>query len=240
VQYFGDKHLHHAEQYKLLAPLLDITTTLDPHLLTAYEFGSIFLSQKPPEGAGDPKAAVELVKKGIRENPEAWRLWYHLGFIYFQELHDSKAASEAFLAGSQVPGALAWMRIMAAALAQHAGEADTARYLWTQIYKESDNESIRDNARKRLLALRVDGDVDRLQQIADRFRATTGTVANSFLQLEQAGYLTRLPVDPTGKPYQLLDGRVEVSDPDALPFITKGLPPGRTASILPPKAQPKQ
>ncbi len=75
VQYFGGKHYQHAEEYKLLEPLLDITTTLDPHLLVAYEFGSIFLAQKPPEGAGDPLAAAALVKKGIRENPEAWRLW---------------------------------------------------------------------------------------------------------------------------------------------------------------------
>ena len=54
VQYFGGKHHQHAEEYKLLAPLLEITTTLDPHLLVAYEYGAIFLAQRPPEGAGDP------------------------------------------------------------------------------------------------------------------------------------------------------------------------------------------
>ncbi len=46
-----------------------MTTTLDPKLLPAYEFGSVFLAQKPPEGAGDPAAAARLVEKGIRENP---------------------------------------------------------------------------------------------------------------------------------------------------------------------------
>ncbi len=231
VQYFGGKHYQHAEEYKLLEPLLDITTTLDPHLLVAYEFGSIFLAQKPPEGAGDPLAAAALVKKGIRENPEAWRLWYHLGYIYFDEMHDSKAASEAFLQGSKVPGALPWMKVMAAALAQHAGEAETARYLWTQIYNNSDNPDIRANAAKRLLALRVDQEVERLQEIADRYRRDTATVPESCLQLVQAGYLSRLPVDPAGNPYLLIDGRVQVARPDALPFITKGLPPGRKPSI---------
>jgi len=34
-------------------------------------------------------------------------------------------------------------------------------------------------------------------------------------------------VDPLGHPYKLLpDGRVEVRDPDDLPFIEKGTPPG--------------
>src|SRR5262245_23060421 len=62
VQYFGGKHHTKSKEYQLLEPLLNITTTLDPHLIVAYEFGSIFLSQKPPEGAGNPQAAVELVK----------------------------------------------------------------------------------------------------------------------------------------------------------------------------------
>src|SRR5690349_13616757 len=52
VQYFGRKHFAGAMQYQLLYPLLDITTELDPHLLAAYEFGSVFLAQPPPDGAG--------------------------------------------------------------------------------------------------------------------------------------------------------------------------------------------
>jgi hypothetical protein len=234
VQYFGGKHYQRAEQYKLLAPLLDITTTLDPHLLVAYEFGSIFLAQQPPEGAGDPAAAAALVQKGIRENPEAWRLWYHLGYIYFDELHDSKAASEAFLEGSQVPGALPWMKVMAAALAQHAGEAETARYLWTQIYNSTADPDIRANAVKRLIALRVDQEVERLQAVAERYQRETRTVPGSFLELVQAGYLPRLPVDPLGNPYLLVEGRVQVSHSDSLPFITKGLPPGQKPSLVVP------
>src|SRR5215469_7374724 len=46
VQYFGSRHLRHSMRYDLLYPLLDITTDLDPHLIPAYQSGSIFLSQK--------------------------------------------------------------------------------------------------------------------------------------------------------------------------------------------------
>src|SRR5208337_3442110 len=42
VQYFGKKHSEGAMKYALLAPLLEITTTLDPHLVVAYEFGTNF------------------------------------------------------------------------------------------------------------------------------------------------------------------------------------------------------
>ncbi len=44
VQYFGDRHRFAATSYNLLAPLLEITTQLDPHLVVAYEFGSSFLA----------------------------------------------------------------------------------------------------------------------------------------------------------------------------------------------------
>src|SRR5437588_11692720 len=83
VQYFGQKHHEEALRYDLLYPLLDITTDLDPHLIVAYEFGSVFLSQKPPEGAGQPDKAVALVEKGIRVNPDYWRLYFTLGCIHY-------------------------------------------------------------------------------------------------------------------------------------------------------------
>ena len=93
VQYFGTKHRANAKQYLILEPLLEMTTTLDPKLLPAYEFGSVFLAQKPPEGAGNPLAAARLVEKGIRENPQAWRLYYDLGYIYWLELKDPAEGS---------------------------------------------------------------------------------------------------------------------------------------------------
>src|SRR5215470_9914512 len=68
VQYFGNKHLKYSQRYDLLAPLLDITTDLDPHLIVAYQTGSILLCQKAPEGAGQPDKAVALLEKGIRNN----------------------------------------------------------------------------------------------------------------------------------------------------------------------------
>jgi hypothetical protein len=55
VQYFGRKHASYAERFDLLAPLLEITTALDPHLIVAYQFGANFLAPAPPNGAGMPE-----------------------------------------------------------------------------------------------------------------------------------------------------------------------------------------
>src|SRR5678816_3381741 len=71
VQYFGSRHSEHARSYQSLYPLLEITTTLDPKLLVAYQFGANFLSPPPPHGAGVPDKAVQLVQYGIEKNPTA-------------------------------------------------------------------------------------------------------------------------------------------------------------------------
>ena len=240
VQYFGRKHYVRSRRYDLLVPLLEITTTLDPHLIPAYEFGSIFVAQQPPEGAGQPDTAVALVERGIRENPTEWRLYYHLGFIHFLERKDYKAAAEAFERGSQVPGAHPWLRLMAAAMAQYGGDTRTARFLWLKIYESTDDALIRSNAVKRLRALEVDDVVPQLEAIVQLYQQRTGHLPASFIEMVSAGYLRALPRDPLGYPYKLMpDGRVEVQSPDDLPFITKGLPAGQEPAFVytPPQAK---
>src|ERR1700741_3804901 len=105
VQYFGHRHFYRERSYNELAPLLEITTALDPHLYPAYQFGATFLAPAPPNGAGQPDRAVRLIEYGIQHNPDNWRLYYNLGFVYYTELKDYKHAGEVFARGSQVAGA---------------------------------------------------------------------------------------------------------------------------------------
>jgi hypothetical protein len=233
VQYFGTKHRARSKQYLILKPLLEMTTTLDPKLLPAYQFGSVFLAQKPPEGAGDPLAAAGLVEKGVRENPQAWRLYYDLGYIYWLELKDPLKAADAFDRGAKIPGALPWMRVMAAALEAHAGETETAIYMWTNILNSTDDANLRANGISRLRCLRVDSEVKLLQEQVEGFTKQNGRLPVDWQELISSGLLRRLPVDPKGKAYQLVGGRVQVAQPDLFPFITRGLPPGQEAGDLP-------
>ena len=194
VQYFGTKHRAKSRQYLILEPLLDMTTTLDPKLLPAYEFGSVFLAQKPPEGAGDPAAAARIVEKGIRENPAAWRLYYQLGFIYRLELKQPAKAADAFERGSHVPGAHPWMKVMAAALAAHAGETETATYMWTNILNSTEDPQLRANANRRLLCLRVDKEVSILEERVGIYEQQRGAAPTGWQELVAAELLRRVPL----------------------------------------------
>ncbi|HXW88984.1 MAG TPA: hypothetical protein VEK33_00415 [Terriglobales bacterium] len=237
VQYFGTKHYRASRQYELLGPLLEITTALDPHLTVAYEFGANFLASAPPAGAGMPERAIRLAEYGIRNNPGEWKLYYNLGFIYYMELKDFSKAADAFMRGSQVPGAHPFLKTMAAQMAEHAGELGMARMLWITNYQSTVDRDIRANAVSHLRALQVDEDVINLEKLVSTYRERTGHWPASFTELASAGMLRALPIDPLGEPYKLApEGRVEVREPDKFPFIEKGMPSGYTPP--PPKFLP--
>ncbi len=222
VQYFGNKHVHHSMRYDLLYQLLDITTDLDPHLIVAYQFGSVFLSQQPPEGAGQPEKAVALVEKGIRENPSYWRLYFTLGFIHYLDRHDYKAAEKAFSTGADIPGALPWMRVMAAKMAENADDISTAMTLWQGVYETTLDKMVRETALKHIASLRVDSDLAQLEKLVQEYHQRTGSTPTTWIELGRAGMLRGVPLDPTGKPYKLANGKVEVENPARFPYLGEG------------------
>jgi hypothetical protein len=227
VQYFGHRHFDSAHTYNELAPLLEITTALDPHLLPAYQFGASFLAPRPPGGAGQPDRAIHLMEYGIANNPDNWRLYYDLGFVYYTELKDYKSAAQVFEKGSKVPNAHPYMQIMAAQMAAHSGDLDTARMLWSATYETSYEANIRMNAMEHLRSIKVDQDVMKLESAVTQFRERLGHFPSSMAELVVGEHMRGVPIDPDGNPYIVTpDGRVLVQNPDDFSFITKGMPPG--------------
>lgn len=227
VQYFGNRR---GSNVNLLAPLLEITTSLDPHLIPAYEYGGFFLAPPPPNGAGQPKRAIQLIEYGIRNNPDEWRLYYNLGFVYYMDLKDYAHASDAFERGSQVPNSHPFLKVLAAQMAQHGGEYQTARMLWTATYKTARDKLVQQNAAEHLRDLKVDEDVSNLEAAVTRFGERTGRLPSSIRELARAEALPGVPVDPNGEPYKMDEkGRILVEHPDDFPLATKGLPPGFNA-----------
>jgi tetratricopeptide (TPR) repeat protein len=227
VQYFGHRHYNEELTYNELAPLLEITTTLDPQMFPAYEFGASFLAPQPPNGAGEPERAVQLMEYGIAHNPDNWRLYYDLGFVYYTELHDYKKASETFDRGSRVANSHPFMKILAARMAESAGDFMTARMLWSATLESSHETQIRRNALEHLRALQVDEDITHLENAVTRFGKRTGRLPVNMAELLAAEHIAGVPIDPDGNPYWMdHDGRILLEHPDDFTFITKGTPPG--------------
>jgi len=212
VQYYGRQRLAGSSQFDLLGPLLRIATALDPHLIIAYRFGAVFLAEKPPAGAGKPLEALQLLRRGIVANPDYWRLWQDLGFIYYWDLQDYAGAARAFQTGSERPGAQVWLKTLAATVAAKGGKLETARLLWSEIYRHADNDPIRRSAQDHLIALAAQEDLDKLNRLLAQYRQDFGHPAHAFDELVSAGLLSRVPVDPTGALYVInSDNRADLS-----------------------------
>jgi tetratricopeptide (TPR) repeat protein len=201
VQYYGNKHIRGQANLELLWPLLDITTTLDPHLLIAYRFGALFLSQAAPAGAGRPDQAVQLIERGIRANPDYWRLYEDLGFVYYFDLKDYQKASAAFLEGSKRPNAQLWMKVMAARVAAEGESFETSMFLWKDIYNSTPDPAVKKNALLQLQLLKVKEDCKQLNALADEYKKRFGKRPVRMSEMVQAGLLRGTPGDPLGFAY---------------------------------------
>jgi tetratricopeptide (TPR) repeat protein len=216
VQYFGTGVQEHKMNYDLLDPLLNITVTLDPQLMIAYRFGAIFLSENPPGGAGRPDQAIDLVRRGIAANPDEWRLYQDLGFIYYTHLKDYQKASEAFLEGSKNPKALVWMRVMAARVAESGESPDTSRLIWAEIYDTTRDLAVRRTALVHLRALDASMQLKELNEISENYWRKFGHYPTSIDDLRNAGFVKGNVTDPAGYPY--------VMGPDGVPQLNPSSP----------------
>lgn len=78
IQYFGQHRLTDLK-FEYLSHMLDILTTLDPKFIHAYTFGALLLT----DAAREPDRAMELLKRGMEENPDRWEIPFTAGFINY-------------------------------------------------------------------------------------------------------------------------------------------------------------
>lgn len=215
VQYYGDKLTQRKPGLDLLWPLLDITTTLDPNLLPAYRFGAMFLADKAPVGAGRPDLAIQLIERGIRENPDYWRFYEDLGFIYYFDVQDYPKASQAFLEGSKNPQAFLFMKMMAAKIAAEGDSRATSKFLWSEIYQSTKDEMVKKNALGHLKLMKIEEDCQALDALNGEYAARTGHRAARIRELIDAGLLRGAPVDPAGFPYVISEAGTARLNPNS-------------------------
>jgi hypothetical protein len=201
VQYYGSRIGTENPNFDQLWPLLDITTTLDPKLVVAYRVGAIFLSERGRAGAGRADLAVELLRRGIAANPDQWRLYGDLGFIYYWWLQDYTNSAAAYLEGSKVPNSLPLLKMMAARVAEKGGSLETSAMIWSDLYSSTKNPSVRAQALEMLRGLKAQQDEIYLDEIAEKYKKRFGRYPASTRDIRDAGLLGGIPVDPLGFPY---------------------------------------
>ncbi len=193
LQYLGKKALVNKGKYsfndlkplnpKQLYPLLDTATTLDPKFVNVYSYGAIILPSL------DEEKAIKIAEKGIANNPQEWRLFQHLAYIYWKK-GDFKKAASIYDEGSKIEGAAPFMKQMAARLEAEGGSRDVARQIYRQMYDEATDDQTKNLAANRLLQTESFEERDVIRQVLKDFQAKNNRcVANwgeVFPQLRQS------------------------------------------------------
>jgi hypothetical protein len=207
IQHYGRdrKSARTTDRFDQLQPLLDLTTTLDPHFNIAYRFGAIFLSFDPPDGPARPDQAIALLEKGLQRNPRRWQYAHDIGFIHYWHTRRYDEAAAWFDRAADMPGAPEWMRPLAAVTRAEGGDRAGARRLLSELL-HSDETYIRRAAERGLAQLQALDAIDELEVIVEQFRQRTGRYPGGWADLLRAGWLRGLPGDATGAPF--------VYDPD--------------------------
>ena len=202
---------------KLLYPLLDTATTLDPQFMAAYEYGGLVL---PAVNADD---AIKLLQKGIKENPDAWILYHHLGYIHWKR-GDYKAASLAYSDGAKIQGAPNWMFVMSALMNSKGGSREVAKLMYLQIYEQTKDEHIKLNALSRLMQIDSFDERDAIRKAISSYKEKNGRCPDSLRDLftELRGVqlpngsrfrfdASGVPIDPSDAPYILVNNGCDVN-----------------------------
>jgi hypothetical protein len=218
VQYFGGQRAFakHA-RYDLLEPLITITTTLDPRFELAYRYGSIFLAEPAPTGAGRPRAAVELLERGVRALPDSWRIRQDLGFFHFVFLGEAQQAARVLLEAAEIPGAPFWLRTVAADFLRSGGDREASRSVWRHLAEETDGQ-MRENALFNLQRLDALDAQDLLQQSVEAYTRRFGRRPQALRDLAGAALLRGPLTDPAGVPFAYDPERGSVSVARSSPF----------------------
>lgn len=208
IQYYGEHRLTDAK-YEYLDHILDILTTLDPRFVDAYTFGSLLLT----DDAKEPGRALKLLDKGMRSNPEDWRLPFTKGFIYYVFLRDYFKGARYFEIASRLENAPDMAARFASFAYQRGGDRVTAVNMWSELYTRSKNEL------ERVIALRYIKKL--ISEILDdkvaAYRAKYGRYPYRLSELIDGGLIQRLPVAPDGDTFVFNYGRKRV-DPASGPI----------------------
>ncbi len=228
LQYVGRKVVHFQEMYggqagrvqpgdlavldlRNLAPLLRVATTLDPQFMAPYEYGAVILP------GVDNAEAVALLHYGIEQNPNAWRLYQHLGYIYWQQ-HDYQKASETYAAGGRLPGAPRWLAEMSARMAAEGGSLGAAREMYQHLYDESNDEEVKQLLAKRLQQVDSMAEREVIRRVLNDYSKRSGRCASSWKDIASVlaslrfpvAATTAAPLDPSGMSYLLIKNGCDV------------------------------
>lgn len=209
IQYTS-KHFRGDRKFTWLNHMCHTITRLDPYFGDVYRYGGVFLAGLK----ADDDASIELLESGIKYNPHRWELPYEIAVVHLlnrRDQPDSKGEAARYLALAAATGKAPKAVIeFAKDLQQRLDLVQVEEAMWREIVETSDDQMMRDMAKRKLQELYIRENCRRLTQAAGMLAEQQGAPVTHIQDLVQKGIVDRIPPDPTGGRYFFdADGKVK-------------------------------
>ena len=150
IQIFGEWSMTREERFRKVYPLIQTLAVLSPHFVPTYSFGALVL-----EELGYVDKALELLDKGITENPYAFELWLYRDFsIYLFKLKEYKKAIRGIKRALELEGHPPVLERILAYAYEKDGQIESAILQWERVYMSTSDARIKEICKKHIERLK--------------------------------------------------------------------------------------
>lgn len=208
IQY-TTKEFNRDHKFTWLEQMCDVITDLDPNFADVYQYGGMFLACMK----GDDDASLNILNKGIRNNPEDWEIMWEASMVYLLNRRNEPGSPELaarYLAMAEKTGqAPGRVQVTLDGLSRRHGLYEIERARWENAAQSSD-PMMRRMAERKLVELELRQVVDQLNDVVDRYKKETGASPTTLSDLATAGLMRGMPRDPLGGKFFIdQDGKMQ-------------------------------
>lgn len=185
--------------YDRLGVLIPVVNNLDPRFDVPYLLGGLILGESPAHA----RKALAILERGAESHPSEWRIPFYMGYIHYFTLYDPVSGGTALREAARIPGSPPFIPLLATRLLAEGRRIDTASEFLSEMIRQEKDPGRRKALSARLLDLRTEGELQRIDEAARRYREAKGATPGSLDDLVAEGFLPAVPREPRGGTYFL-------------------------------------
>jgi hypothetical protein len=188
-----------AKKASHLGKLVDVVTTLNPHVGHPYRFAAVWLTQNDEL----VREGNRLLRRAIENHPDDWRHYFYLGFNHFFYLFEFDEAAAALEVAMSLPDSPRYLPRLVARLKSQQADIDISEVFLRELLRTTEDEET-----KALLQIALDEiEIEYKARHLDRAR---------IAYVELSGHDIEAIEDLTRGLHRVLE-KLPSAEPDALP-----------------------
>lgn len=194
-----------------LGKLVDVVTTLNPHVGHPYRFAAVWLTHTEDQ----VHEANRLLERSLVYHPDDWRNYFYLGFNLFFYLNEFGPAADVLERSAALPGSPAYLPRLVARLKSQQGGIEIAEVFLRQLIETTEDEAILAKLQAGLDEIEIEHKARHLDRAREAYRRLAGRDIESVEDLVRGPHrvLEKLPdPEPDAMPDSLSRGSTWVLD----------------------------